>query len=271
MSGCTQVIVGLAAVSLLVQAYVGVRVAPNNWDSMAYHLSRAAYWIQYHSFAQFPGASIRQAASAPDGEVLQGLTMMISETDRWAQSVQWLALVGIALTVFSGARLLRFGSDESIFAACLFVLLPQPLMQSSSTQNDLIEAFFVVATAFFAVRGLRDRARGDMVVAALALGLAVGTKGTALIAGAALAVLLVAAVVAYRPPDRFVLMSATGALVAIFALASYNYVLNVQHRGSLFGGVQDQTRLGVLARKTYSSQLEILQTHRASKSTGLID
>jgi len=239
----TRVLVGLAVVTLLVQAYIGVRVAPNNWDSMTYHLSRAAYWLQYQSMGQFPGASVRQAASAPNGEVLQALTMMVTGTDNWVQSVQWLALVGLALAVFSGARLLRFGRQESIFAACLFVILPQPLMQAATTQNDLIEAFFIASTAFFAVRGLRDRTRGDVAVAALALGLAVGTKGTAFIAGTALVVLVVAALIAYRPPVRFVLVAALGSAVTLFALGSYNYVLNLEHRGDVLGGVQTMTVL----------------------------
>ena len=153
LNGPTKILVGLAVVTLLVQAYVGARVAPSNWDSMTYHLSRAAYWLQYQSIGQFPGASIRQAASAPNGEVLQALTMMMSGTDRWVQSVQWLALVGVALAVFSGARLLHFGREESVFAACLFVVLPEPLMQSATTQNDLVEAFFLASDSL--VRGSR--------------------------------------------------------------------------------------------------------------------
>ena len=243
LGGPAAVIVGLAALALLVQAYVGARVAPNNWDSMAYHLSRSAYWLQYHSIAQFPGASREQAAAAPDGEVLQGLTMMMSGTDRWVQAVQWLALVGIALAVFSGARLLRFDREPSAFAACLFVLLPQPLMQSTTTQNDLIEAFFIVSTAFFVVRGLRDRSRGDIAVAALALAMAVGTKGTAFIWGTALAVLAVAAVIAWRPPARFVAGAAALAVLAVIALGSYNYLLNLQNRGTLLGGIDRRTLL----------------------------
>jgi Dolichyl-phosphate-mannose-protein mannosyltransferase len=241
LNGPTKIIVGLAVVTLLVQAYVGARVAPSNWDSMTYHLSRAAYWLQYQSIGQFPGASIRQAASAPDGELLQGLTMMMSGTDMWVQSVQWLALVGVALAVVSGARLLHFGRAESVFAACLFVVLPQPLMQSTTTQNDLIEAFFIASAAFFAVRALRDQTRGDMTVAALGFALAVGTKGTAFIAGTALVVLVLAAMTAYRPPVRFVLVSAGGVMLAVLALASYNYVLNVERRGGILGGLRSQT------------------------------
>jgi hypothetical protein len=247
LGGPTGIIVGLAVVALLVQLYVGARVAPSNYDSMAYHLARSAYWLQYHSIAQFPGASIRQAASAPDGEVLQALTMMMSGTDRWVASIQWLALVGIALAVFSGARLLGFAREPSAFAACLFVLLPQPVMQSTTSQNDLIEAFFMVSTAFFVVRGLRDRSRGDMAVAALALALAVGTKGTAFVAGTALAVLAVAALIAYRPPARFIAVAASQAVIALIALGCYNYVLNLRNRGGLLGGIEGQT-LDVHAR-----------------------
>ena len=167
--------------------------------------------------------------------------MMMSGTDRWVASVQWLALIGIGLAVFSGARILDFGRQPSAFAACLFVLLPQPLMQSTTTQNDLIESFFVVSTAFFAIRGLRDRSLGDMTIAALALAMAAGTKGTAFIAASALLVLVVAAVIAYRPPVSFIAVAAVQAVLALIALTLYNYVLNIHNRGSLLGGLQSAT------------------------------
>ena len=80
-----------------------------------------------------------------------------------------------------------------------------------------------------------------MTVGALAFGLAVGTKGTAFVASMALAVLVVAALVAYRPSVRFVLVAAVLAVVAVFALGSYNYVLNVEHRGSALGGLRSAT------------------------------
>jgi hypothetical protein len=266
LRGPTAWIVALAAIAILVQGYIGFAIAPSNWDSMTYHLSRAAYWLQYDSIAQYPGATLRQAASGPDGEVLQALTMMMSGTDRWVASVQWLALIGTAIAVFSGARLLRFDRGPSAFAACLFVLLPQPLMQSTTTQNDLIETFFVGATAFFMVRGLRDRSYGDMAIAALAVAMAIGTKGTAFVAASALAVLAVAALIAYRPPRRFAVLSAALAVPALFALATYNYVLNVQDRGSLFGGLQDATQV-TAAR--FPNALAVLSTFADSPGLGI--
>jgi hypothetical protein len=35
-------VVAAAAVVGVFQLYLAIRVAPNNWDSMAYHMSRAA-------------------------------------------------------------------------------------------------------------------------------------------------------------------------------------------------------------------------------------
>ena len=43
-----------------------IEVLSNNWDSMAYHLSRAAYWLQEGSLAHYSGASVRQIANPPN-------------------------------------------------------------------------------------------------------------------------------------------------------------------------------------------------------------
>jgi hypothetical protein len=82
-----------------------------------------------------------------------------------------------------------------------------------------------------------------MAVGAAALGLAIGTKGTIFIAGLAIAVVVLAALVKHRPGPRFVAASIALALVSVVALGSYNYVLNLQNRGNALGGVQEQTRL----------------------------
>jgi hypothetical protein len=97
--------------------------------------------------------------------------MLVSGTDRWTQLVQSAALVGLALTIYSGARFLRFDQVASAFAAGLFVVLPMPILEAATTQNDLVVSFFIAATALFTARGLRDRNLGDLAVAAAAAGL----------------------------------------------------------------------------------------------------
>ena len=129
----------------------------------------------------------------------------------------------------------------ALFAASLFVILPQPVLQASTTQNDLIVSFFVVATGVFAVRGIRDRHAGELVVAALALGLAVGTKGTALVALPSIALVVGAALLAYRPPRALVLRGAAVAVASLALLGAFNYVLNQEREGNPLGGVREQT------------------------------
>src|SRR5439155_25524951 len=110
------------------------------------------------------------------------------------------------------------------------------LLEATTTQNDLLVAFFVGATAFFGVRGIRDVNTGDLVIAAMALGLAVGAKGTALIAGPALGIILGAAIWHYRPARPTLITASALATVGILAFGTYNYVLNLQHTSTLFGG-----------------------------------
>jgi hypothetical protein len=230
----------LAALALLVNLYLLMRVAPSNWDSMTYHLSRAAYWLQERSVGQFTGGSVRQRGSGPDAEILVAWTMLLSGTDRWVELVQWISLGGLGLAVFAGARMLRFDVCAAAFAGAIFVLLPQPLLQSTTTQNDLVAALFVALTALFVARGLRDRRLGDLAVGGGALGLALGTKGTAFIALPSLAVIALGALVAWRPPRSVVLSGIGLAVCGVVAFGAYNYVLNVKYTHSVFGGVDEK-------------------------------
>src|SRR4051794_23592514 len=234
---------GLAALAMSVQFVVALLVAPNNWDSMTYHLSRAAYWLQHDSARHFAGGTLRQVANAPNAELLQAWTMSMTGTDRYVELVQWSALAGLAVAIYAGARLLRFGRGPAVFAGALFVLLPEPLMQATTTQNDLVVALFLVTAGLFAVKGLRDRHVGELVVSGAALGLAVGTKGTALFGAGAVAILVVGALVAYRPPRRIVATAVAAAVVGVAVFGAFNYVLNQHDKGSLLGGVQGETKL----------------------------
>jgi hypothetical protein len=236
------VLVVMAAGALLLDLVLAIAVAPSNWDSMTYHLSRAAYWLQQESARQISGGSLRQLNSAPNGEFLQAWTMGIAGTDRFVAVVQWLALVGTATCVYLGARLIDFSRGAALFAAALFVVLPQPILQASSTQNDLIVAFFVAATAVFGVRGLRDRDAGEIVIAALAVGVAVGTKGTALALLPSLAIMLGYTVWRTRPGPRIVAGGLVAAAVSVVALGGWGYALNLHGQGSLFGDLDQATK-----------------------------
>ena len=172
--------------------------------------------------------------------MLQAWLLAVFGSDVAVELAQWAALVGLALAVFAAARMLGFARAPSVFAASLFVVLPQPVMQATTTQNDLIVSMFVLAAGFFGVRGLRDRNGPDLAMAAVAGGLAVGTKGTAVFAAPSLLILLGVALYRYRPPGRQIALAVGAAVAGIAVFGVFNYALTLDATGTPFGGLSDQ-------------------------------
>jgi hypothetical protein len=108
----------------------------------------------------------------------------------------------------------------------LFASLSQTVLQASTTQNDLLTASFVVAAVAF----LASAERASLPLAALALGLAIGTKVTGVFALPAVG-LIGGLLLPRRDWMRF------GALVLCMfvAVGAFGYVLNLAHTGSPFG------------------------------------
>lgn len=232
----------IAVAALALQLVMAVAVAPGNWDSMTYHLARIGYWLQFDSAMHFDGGTVRQIANPPNGEYLQGWTMLLSDSDRFANAVQWAALIGLAAAIAGMARVLGFNRSASLFAASLFVAMPQPIMQATSTQNDLIVSFFVVGALLFGMRGLRDRSNADLMLCGAAVGLAVGTKGTGLLALPLLAGVLAIAAWRYSTPLGAVLRVAVAGVIGIVLLGSFNYALNLDTYNNPLGGLNSLTK-----------------------------
>ena len=235
----TLTLASIAVLALMLQLVLGLLVAPNNWDSMTYHLARAAFWAEYSSVGNFPNGTAWQLAYPPNGEILQAWTLVMADGDRLAALVQWLSLLGTAACVYCGVRFLGFGRPTGIWVAALFVLLPQPILQATTTQNDLITTFFLSAAALFLVRGLRDTHPGELGVGAIAFGLGIDAKGTALLALPSLALLVGVALYTYRPPGSTVRGAVLLTVLGFVAFGSFKYVQNVVVFGDPIGPAKE--------------------------------
>ena len=69
----------------------------NNWDSMTYHMARVSSWIQQGSIDFFPTAHLQQLHQPPLSEWKILHFQILSGGDRFANTVQWLALVGCGI------------------------------------------------------------------------------------------------------------------------------------------------------------------------------
>jgi 4-amino-4-deoxy-L-arabinose transferase-like glycosyltransferase len=194
-----------------------VGTAPNDYDVLWYHLARAAFWKQQHAIAYIPGANdARLNGFPPNAEIADSFTMILGKTERFAGFVQLTALAATMVAIAGTARRIGLGTRQALFAALLFATLPVVVLQSATALNDLVFGAFLACCAYF----LFSWTRMSLSLAALALGLAIGTKITALLALPVLA-LLGAFLYPRRRWPALVLVGAAGT-----ALGSYWYLLN---------------------------------------------
>jgi 4-amino-4-deoxy-L-arabinose transferase-like glycosyltransferase len=219
----------LAVVVALGTAYVVALIVgtpPNGWDPLNYHLARVAFWLQSHRVGYIePTYDERMNLNPPNGEIGSAFALGVTHQEVLVGFVQLFAALACAAAVAGLARRLGSSVTEAPFAALLFLSLPIVVLQESLSKNDLVVASFLLAAALFT---LTNRRR-ELVLAALATALAVGTKTTALYG---VVVLLAVALVA-RPLARRA--ERVAAIAAGAVAGSYWYVVNLVETHHFFG------------------------------------
>ena len=145
---------------------------PNTFDALAYHIPRIVYWAQAGSVAFFPTPYLSQISAPPLAEYLMLHTYVLSGGDHWVNLVSVLAFVGCIAGVSAVAAALELNSRTQALAALVCATLPSAILQASGPKNDCLTALWLVALVYFTLRR-------NLPYAALALGLALATKGTA--------------------------------------------------------------------------------------------
>jgi 4-amino-4-deoxy-L-arabinose transferase-like glycosyltransferase len=212
--------IGGIALICLVTFVIAIVAPPNNWDSMTYHMSRVAHWLQNRSVAHYPTHILRQLELGPWAEFAIAHFQALSGGDRYANLVQWASMVGSLL----GASLIamQLGGDRrtQIFAAVLVATIPMGILQSTSTQNDYVVAFWLTCMTWAGLRFIQDRRPAWAVVVGASLGLAILTKGTAYLYAFPFLV-WIALELARRPWRR--------AAIAVLCIVIPSILLNASH------------------------------------------
>jgi hypothetical protein len=187
--------VALMSLGVLVTLGTIVTIAlaspPNNWDSMSYHLPRVMHWAADHNVRYFDTSIDRQLYSGPFAEYVILHVYLLTGSDWLFNSVQWAALAGDAVMVSLIARQLGGGRRAQALAAVVAVTIPMAILQASSTQNDLVEALFLLLVVHAAL-DFRSLGRPRLVDAwplGAALGVALLAKSTGYLLAAPFVVL----------------------------------------------------------------------------------
>ena len=169
---------GLAVITAVI-ALIAWISPPNNWDSLTYHMSRVAHWIQNRTVANYPTNLLRQLHQNPQAEFTILNFQILSGTDRLANLVQWFSMVGSVVGVSLLAKQLGATARGQILAAVVAGTIPMGILQGSSTQNDYVVAFWMVCLVYYSMLLKADGKLLCALAAGASLGLAILTKGTA--------------------------------------------------------------------------------------------
>jgi hypothetical protein len=179
MSGAEWLWLGLLGIELCLLFVTAVVSAPNNTDSLQYHLARVVHWQQDRSLAHYAASYGPQLWNGIWGEEVVLLSKVLLKADLGANLVQWSAMVGSLVVAAAISGQLGLSRRARWLAAMFLVSLPAGVLEATSTQTDYVAAFWMAVVAFFAVRLARQGLyRVEWIAASMAVGLAILTKGT---------------------------------------------------------------------------------------------
>jgi hypothetical protein len=251
----TLLVLALATYAYL--AIVALSVPQSLPDTMLYHLPRAALWKQQHAVGYIENApDTRINVFPPNAEIETSASMVLSEGDRYVALVQLLASLAACLAVAGIARRLGLGPSAAAFGALVFATSTVVVLQGPTALNDMVVAALLVICAYFAM----GSSRTELALGALALALAVGTKGTAAFALPALGLFGLVS----QPRGRRWHVVAFGAIG--LALGSFWFVLNRIESGEVTGGVVVDRGVNPLRDRIWRSTTDLLELSNQENS-----
>jgi hypothetical protein len=166
------VIVGLVGLTAIMSA-------PNTWDAMAYHMSRVVQWMSNRDVNLYPAFYSAQLFLSPWAEYAILHLDVLSGSDRLANLVEFLSMVGTLIGVSLIAEQLGARIRGQLFAALACATLPEGLLEASGAMNTYVGAFWIVVAVYYLLRWNERQSWRVALAIGGATGLAIMTKGTA--------------------------------------------------------------------------------------------
>jgi len=224
---------------LLVSFVVAILYPTNNYDSLTYHMARVAHWQQAQSISHYQTHVTRQLVFPPLAEWIILHLDILSGSDRLANAVQLFFFAGCILMVSLITAEFGGNSRQQKISAILACFIPEAIIQSNTTQNDVVVAYFILAFVFFAIKILQQQSPKYIVLAGVSFGLALLTKGTANIFACMFCLWMAFLVIReYRQPLIVILKKAL--LIALIPLIAFainygHFYRNAFLTGSILG------------------------------------
>ena len=173
------VLLSLMAIMAFLLFAVAIATPTNNVDAMDYHMPRVMQWAQNRTLAHFPSVHESQNLRPYWAEAVILHLRVLWGNDQPAGLVQWFIMIASLIATSGIAALLGGDRKAQWLTAVLAFSIPMSLLQSTTTQNDYVSAFWVVCLAYFVILSRkRDLSRLELLGLGLSFGLGMLTKGT---------------------------------------------------------------------------------------------
>ncbi len=232
-----------------VLVYLGIAYLPSNADSLDYHLARVEHWIQDQSVAPFAAHFTAQIDYPPLAEYNLAHFHLLLGGDRVDGFVQLFAAVVCVVAVSEITRLLGGARLVQVGAVVICTTIPSVVLSATSTENNLFVSSLCACLLYVLIGQPLAPWWRFGGFAGLAAGLAVSTKGTAiLLIGPTAAMLLVWRIVTEKGGAvlakvgrTLVLAGIVGVMVALLAGPS------LYQNQNLFGSLDGPDAQAVLS------------------------
>ncbi len=201
---------------------------PMSWDSLTYHLTFAAHWVQKGSLLRFiaPDQIIENAYLPINGELFSSWLMLPFHSDLLVNTVNFpLTLLG-GIACYAIAREMGLTRRESAFAPALLCFAPVIYAQITTAYVDNAVFAFCAASVLFTLRYLRNGQVAEALLAFTASGILLGTKYTGLpVVGFVFLAMVVKRMLSSFAPGRLCGLVFAG-LLLLSLLGGRQYFLN---------------------------------------------
>lgn len=167
----------IIVIYVLTLGFIAIYFPPNNWDSMTYHLPRVMHWIQNENIEHYPTNIIWQNYQPPFAEYMILNFVLSTGHIHSANMVQFIAYIGCIILVSLHIKIIGGNEKKQVFGAAVAATVPMAVLQATSTQNDLLLAFFILI-AHYQIYKTKYYTFFDFFLIAVSSGFACITKGT---------------------------------------------------------------------------------------------
>jgi len=229
------ILVFFTIILYLFSAYLIIKVPPNNYDSMTCHMARVGYWLQHGNFWPWPTWNHSQIIYPINSGIQILWATVFLGNDRLAGFPQWFASIMGIISIYGITRVLGWKQNQSIFASFVWALLPEILLESTTTQNHLLASTYFITSIYFIFLFYKKGRFEYLVFSSLSLCISLGTHQLTFITLPSLAIVILILSMKNKNLNKKVIFHWIGLLLISFILVgSFMYFVNLFNYGNPF-------------------------------------